>query len=147
MKKYSINLIYVCLTTILLSCHIKDREIIKCSYSDILLENFDATKEEMVKHKNDTFYITGIIKRIDRPKDQPLLNECSVYFYDEKIFNAETWVGKLVSITVKPMIEQDMLGKQVTIKCKYKGMDSIKLEEDQSNFFWVDFKNGRLIDE
>ena len=70
-----------------------------------------------------------------------------LFFFDEKIFNAETWVGKLVSITVKPMIEQDMLGKQVTIKCKYKGMDSIKLEEDQSNFFWVDFKNGRLIDE
>ena len=146
MKQFLISLIFVCLTTILLSCHIKNRELIKCSYSDLLLENYEVTKEKIAKHKNATFYITGIIKRIDRPKDQPL-NECSIYFYGEKTFNAEKWVGKLVLITVKPMIEQDMIGKQVTIKCNYKRMDSIKLEEDQSNCFWIDFRNGKLIDE
>ena len=57
----------------------------------------------MKKNKDKTFYITGIIKKIDRPKDQPLLNECVIYFYDDKNYDAKTWVGKFVSIKVKPL--------------------------------------------
>ncbi|MBP5450613.1 MAG: hypothetical protein J6Y16_00085 [Treponema sp.] len=146
MKLYSISIFIFSLIFLFVSCTNKGNEQINCSYSDILLENFESTNEEMKKNKDKDFYISGIIKKIDRPKDQPLLNECVIYFYDDKIFDEKAWVGKFVSIKVKPLIEQDLVGKPVTIKCKYKVMSSMKLDEDYNNYFCVKFKNGILID-
>ena len=100
----------------------------------------------MKERKSMTFYITGVVQEYYSPKDQPYLNECVVYLYDDKLFDNKKCVGKMITIKMKPFIPRDYIGKEITVKCRYKKMHNLKLQEDYNNYFWVEFKNGKLVD-
>ena len=144
MKKFLISILCAILTLALNSC--KNEERFVCSYADLLKYDYKQTCIFMKERKSMTFYITGVVQEYYSPKDQPYLNECAIYFYDDKIFDNKKCVGKMISITMKPQIPRDCLGKEITVKCKYKKMHSLKLQEDNHNYFWVEFKNGKVVD-
>jgi len=146
MKKFSIRFLLSLVFFLFISCGLKNNGEMKYMYSDLLYDDFESTKYEIEECKGKIFYITGVIKRISRPKDQPGLNECIIYFYDNQIFDEKKSVGKMIKIKMKSAVNQEMLGKEVTVKCKYKGVDSFIFEEDYNNYFLVEFKNGKIID-
>ncbi|MBQ1593997.1 MAG: hypothetical protein II077_18325, partial [Treponema sp.] len=142
--KFLISILFVILTLTLISC--KKEEKFICSYTDLIKDDYEQTCIFMKEKKCMTFYITGVVQEYYSPKDQPYLNECVVYLYDDKLFDNKKCVGKMISITMKPQIPRDCLGKEITVECKYKGVDSFKLEEDYHNFFCIEFKNGKVVD-
>lgn len=144
MKKFLIGILFIILTLPLNSC--KNEEKFICSYTDLIKDDYEQTCIFMKEKKSMTFYITGVVQEYNSPKDQPYLNECAVYFYNDKLFDNKRWVGKMILITMKPQIPRDCLGKEITVECKYKGVDSFKLEEDYHNFFCIEFKNGKVVD-
>lgn len=141
MKKFLISIL--CVILALASC--KNEEKFNCSYKDLLKDDYDKTLNFMKEKKSMTFYITGIVQEYYSPKDQPYLNECVIYFYDDKLFDNKNCVGKKVTIKMKPLIPRGYIGKEITVRCKYKKMNSLKLQEDYNNYFWIEFKNGKLI--
>lgn len=146
MKKFSIRLLLSLIFFLFISCGLTNNGEMKYMYSDLLYDDYESTKYEIEKCKDKIFYITGVIKRISRPKDQPWLNECIIYFYDNQIFDEKKSVGKMIMIKMKSAVDKEMLGNEVTVKCKYKGTDSFIFEEGYNNYFWVEFKNGKIID-
>jgi hypothetical protein len=143
MKNYLTNLSLILAFLIFSSCD--NKEPLKCSYFDLLKENYELTELNIKKNKRNIFYITGVVKEMYRPKDQPLLNECVIYMYDEQLFNTKSKTGKMITIKMKPSVEREFLNKTVTVKCKYKCMDEFRLYDDYENYFWIEFTNGTLV--
>ena len=108
MKKFLISILFIILTLALNSC--KNEERFVCSYADLLKYDYEQTCIFMKERKSMTFYITGVVQEYYSPKDQPYLNECVIYFYDDKIFDNKKRVGKKISITMKPQIPRDCIG-------------------------------------
>ncbi len=148
MKRFLTSILIFCTAFTLFSCNSGTDRIIECSYSDLLLGDYEEIKANIKKNKYKTFYIKGTIKKINFPKDQPWLNESVIYFYDDKIFDKESSVGKFVEIKVKPSLARvryEMEEKEVVVKCRYKRTDFCKVEEDFVNFFYIEFTNGKII--
>ena len=142
MKKFLFNILFASL--VLVSC--KNKEKFICSYTDLIKDDYEQTSIFMKEKKSMIFYITGVIQEYYSPKDQPYLDECVIYFYDDKIYDNKNYVGKMILITMKPHISRDYLGKEITVRCKYKKMNRLKLQEDYNNYFYIEFKNGKVVD-
>lgn len=143
MKKYLIILSIILAFVTFTSCD--NKEPLKCSYSELLKESYELTELNLKENKHNTFYITGVVKEMYSPKDQPLLNECVIYMYDEQLFNTKSKMGKMITIKMKPSVEREFLNKTITVKCKYKCMGEFRLYDDYKNYFWIEFTNGILV--
>ena len=141
MKKFLISILLLMSVT-LISC--KTQKTIICNYSELLKESYELTEQAISQNKDKFFLIRGVIKSIDSPKDQPYLNECIIYFYNNQEYDEKSSTGKKLKIKMKQNISRNFSGKEVVVKCRYKGMGKIKLEQNYNNYFWIEFKNGEF---
>lgn len=144
MKRYLIKSIILVNIFFILSC--MTSKFIKCDYSELLNNTYEEMQDLMRINDSKYYLISGIVKKIDKPKDQPRLNECVIYFYNDDVFNDNTWVGKFITIKMHSSISDDYINKTVTIKCKYKKMNKINISENYNNYFSIKFEKGEIYE-
>lgn len=142
MKKYLISTKIIFFITMLFSC--SSKEYIMCDYSELLEDRYEETQEKISQYKSNYYIISGVIKRIDRSKDQMSLDECVIYFYDDKTFDDEFWVGRFITIKMKPAISDEFINKKVTICCKYKKMNKKFIRDNYNNYYSIKFEDGKI---